>query len=154
MSDIFNIMFDIFDMESIMPFREKIAWVSLVGTIVVWGLYFGGLALHGDGGHDGRMVLALVGAVVLLVIIMGVSSIVIAIRNPSEAQAPRDERDRQIAARAAVIAYPVLMVAVICAGGSAHLGNGLFGVLNALLGAMVLGETVRQAALILGYRRA
>ncbi|MCH4892960.1 MULTISPECIES: hypothetical protein [unclassified Sphingomonas] len=138
-----------------MPFREKIAWITLGAVLLLATIYFGGLI----GSHAGPAVLRihsivlLIGAVIIATLYSIIATTIVALRGRDEATAPADERDRMISTRAASIAYPVLILAMLAAGISAHLGNSLIGVLNALLGALVVAELVRCAAEIIGYRR-
>lgn len=138
-----------------MSFREKISWLTLIAIALVFIPYFASVLLY-DGQRNTLPMFslgALVMAVVALTVVMSVVGIVTAIRNPDEANAPADERDRSVSRRASSIAYAVLLPAVLIAAGSAHLHWGTTFLLNAILGAVVLAEIVRCSLEVIGYRR-
>ena len=83
-----------------MSFREKLSWVSLGGIAVAYGPYFFiVLALQRTptslGAADAAGILT---AVLVLTCLMTVATIIVAITNVRDAQAPSDERDVRIAA--------------------------------------------------------
>jgi len=135
-----------------MSFREKIAWIALAGIVVAAVIYFGALFTRPDPDH-GYFVGLFAAVVVVQVIVTSAAAIVVAILSRRDAQAPRDERDRQVAVRAAAQAYYPLLVGVIVAAFTIHLGNGLFGMLNTLLGVIMAAEALRFALQIVAYRR-
>lgn len=138
-----------------MPFREKTAWLSLVGIIIAFGWYFGSLALYFGPPDElpGYSLSLLIPTIIILIIVSVVAAIALALHRPSDANAPQDERDRNVARRAASIAYSVLVPAVIVAISLAAHGLSTTIVINAVIGAIVLSEIVRCALEILGYRR-
>jgi len=138
-----------------MAFREKLSWLQLLAIVVAFGGYFGMLAYQGGPGVIGRRYFfgILLAAIACHLAITIVGSIFLAIRQPDEAQARRDERDRAINNRAARVAYFVLLTGVIGAAASIHLGVNLFWMMNGILGALILGEAVRMVGQIVGYRR-
>lgn len=138
-----------------MPFREKIAWMSLVGTLVAFAFYFTMLiaapaAAAELPGFSGGL---LAPTIFILTLVMIVGGIAAAVSAPDEANAPADERDRRTGRRAASIAYAVLLPAVLIAAGTALFGFPVGLVLNLVLGAVVLAELVRNCAEIILYRR-
>lgn len=135
-----------------MPFKEKIAWISVVTMVLVWGAYFGFMAVT-DGRMPGPVYLAgFVGAVIVQVVLMVIASIVTAVMAPKDAGAGSDERDREIARRAYSIAYPVLLSLIVCVAGSVHLGVRAIGMAYGIMGAIVIAEIVHYGAQIVGYR--
>lgn len=138
-----------------MAFREKIAWVTLAGIVAGFALYFGSLAAAlAEGRYDsGRFIGLLVILVFAEVMLSVVAAIVIAVRAPADAQAPRDERDQLIGRRAAGISYYILLVGVFLAAAPMHLGLGRLFVLNGLLAAIMIAEAARHAIQIASYRR-
>lgn len=136
-----------------MPFKEKIAWISVVSTILVWGAYFGFLlasAMHFPGPV---YVVGFVGAAALQTIIVIIASIVTAIMSPKDAGAGADERDKEISRRAYAIAYPVLLSLVVLVAVSMHFGVRAVGMTYEIMGAIVIAEIVHYGAQIVGYRR-
>ena len=149
-----------------MAFREKVAWLSLLSSLAIWGYYFsllgGGLSAHTVG--DDLFVGTFIGCVVLSVVVQ----IVLAVLSPKESESPPDERERLIDLKATRIAYHlvsagvatvVLSTPLIAAGapdvfgGHAATASALMLVANGVIFCLVLAEVVRSAALILQYRR-
>jgi uncharacterized membrane protein len=135
-----------------MPFKEKIAWISVVTTILVWGGYFGFMAATG-GRMAGQVYMAgFAGAVIVQVILVIVASIVTAALAPRDASAGSDERDRDIARRAYAIAYPVLLTLIVLVAASMHFGMTARDMAYEIMAAIVIAEIVHYGAQILGYR--
>ena len=135
-----------------MSFREKIAWISVVSTILVWGGFFGFMAATGGTAHGMVYVTGFVGAVVAQAIIVAAAAIVTALLSPKEASAARDERDRNISRRAYAYAYPVLLSLVLCVAAGMHFGLRAHGMAYGIMGAIVIAEIVHYGAQIVGYR--
>lgn len=136
-----------------MPFREKIAWISVVTTILVWGCYFGFMIATG-GRLSGSIYFAgFFGAAIIQAILATVASIVTAIMAPGDASAGSDERDRAIARRSYAWAYPVLLSLVVCVAASIHLGARPVQMAYGIMGAIVLAEIVHYGVQIISYRR-
>ena len=147
-----------------LSFREKSAVASLVAVLIVYGGYFADLL----GGEAERTLSAMlytsIGVVISLIVIQVVFHILLAMFGADDAEAPADERDRLIDARAARIAYSVLSVgAVIILGrilfrgamdeASAVAEVTLFEVANLLLFFLVLAEICQYGARVYFYRR-
>ncbi|BCA57561.1 hypothetical protein [Sphingomonas sp. HMP6] len=135
-----------------MPFREKIAWISVVTTSVIWGGFFGFMAVTRGQYHGGVYAVSFFGALILQAILVAAAAIVTAILSPKEASASRDERDTAISHRAYAIAYPVLLTLVLCVIGTLHLGMSKIGMAYGIMGAIVIAEIVHYGAQIVGYR--
>lgn len=160
MADFLDFMFGLFyiesnrlNMEGQMPFREKVAWIALIGIVAAFCTYFGMLLTHRIGGTPSFYIQLFLAVIAAQVVISIVAMIVVAAVNPQEAGAPRDERERRIDRAAAGGAYYPMLVGVILAGASFHLGNGPSGMLNALLAVVMLAEALRFGLQIRGYRR-
>lgn len=134
-----------------MSFREKIAWVSLAGIVVAAILYFGNLATHAA--PHAYFVGLFVAVTIVQAVITAVAAIVVAVLAPSDARAPRDERDRGIARTAAGQSYYALLLGVMASAVTIHFGMSLFGMLNLLLAVIMLAEALRFACQIIAYRR-
>lgn len=136
-----------------MPFREKTAWAALIGIIVAAVIYFGAVFVLAPS-HPPHIVfiVMLIAAIAGQALITAVAMIVVAIRAPADAHAPADERERQIERSTAAQAYFPLLVGVMLAIGSVHLGMGLFAILNTLLAVLMLTEGLRYALQIRAYR--
>ncbi len=141
-----------------MTFRERGAWITLATTVTIYGGYFGYLGLHGaqgaQGAGDGSWLGPLIAAVVCLIVAQVALSIVSAVADPREAGAPADERDRLIDLEATRTAFFVLQAGVFLAFGALLVWPAEPRLMaNAVLLAMVVGESVRAAFQVAGYRR-
>ena len=135
-----------------MPFKEKIAWISVVTTALVWGSYFGFVAAT-HGWPAPVHIVGFVGAVIVQTILVVIASIATAIMAPKDASAGSDERDKDISRRAYAIAYPVLLTLIVCVAASVHFGVNAVGMTYGIMGAIVIAEIIHYAAQIAGYRR-
>ena len=93
-----------------MSFREKSAWITLVSVLICFGSYFAAL---GAGWFRPSSITALHYALIsliALVLLQIVLYVIVALRNPREARAPRDEREQAFVNRARSIGYYVLMI--------------------------------------------
>ena len=138
-----------------MSFREKSAWISFIVILGVFGFYFWDLAAHllGSGyphRNYGAVFLLLVVAVVVLEVVLRV---LVSIRSPLDARAPRDERDRLINLRAARIAFYVLMVGAFASIASIHAGATAGLMANCMLFAIWIAELSRLGSQVVLYRR-
>ena len=136
-----------------MSFKEKIAWISVITTALVWGGYFGFMLATGGKLYGPAYLAGFIGAVIVQTILMIAAAIVTAVLAPADASAGIDERDRDIARRAYAFAYPVLLELVVCVAASVHFGVHAVGMAYGIMGAIVIAEIVHYAAQIAGYRR-
>ncbi len=134
-----------------MSFREKSAWITLVTTAGIYGVYFAGVGLGGPAvGFWGPFGWT----ISVLVLSQAALHSVAVMTAPREAAVPRDERERLIDLRSLRVGFYTAQ-------------SGLFGVLaalvwradvwfvaNALLLAMVLAEVARAGAAVVDFRRA
>ncbi|MEG3175752.1 hypothetical protein U1872_05885 [Sphingomonas sp. RB3P16] len=137
-----------------MAFREKMSWLSLGGILLAFGPYFFSLTVLGQppSALSAARAGPFLGVILVLVCAMIVASIAVALSNLRDAQAPSDERDRLIARRAVAISYPVLLTAIFAALATLFFGAGQAVLVNAILGAIVLGELTRCGVEVAGYR--
>lgn len=138
-----------------MSFREKIAWVSLAGIAIAFAPYFALVAAYRGPAavfpiYSGGL---LVAVTIMTTIIVALGSIGAALTNVKDANAPADERDRDIARRASAAGYRVLMPLLFFALASVFLGLGTAALANAVLGAIVVAEVVRCATEVILYRK-
>ncbi|MEQ1855684.1 MAG: hypothetical protein ABL963_04385 [Longimicrobiales bacterium] len=137
-----------------MSVREKSLWVSFVLMLVLFGYYFWYVAavLAGNADADRTFHLFLQIVVLLIVGELAVRG-VLRMKNPKEARAPRDERERQIELRARGVAYYVLLVLALAAMGSIHLSTDPFALAHHILLALVIAELTRLGTQIALFRR-
>ena len=137
-----------------MSFREKTAWVSLLATGGVWGVYFWMLWPDlQDRSLQAGSVGLFIGGVVVLTIIQIIVAIALALAAGKAADAPMDERERLIDLKGAGAGFYALNAACLCASALWLIGASPLVMANAILAAMVLGEVIRSGFVIVGYRR-
>ncbi|AJP72759.1 hypothetical protein [Sphingomonas hengshuiensis] len=136
-----------------MSFKEKIAWISLVTTVLVWGGFYG-FMLATYGRYPGAVYFTgFFAAVTAQAVLAAGAAIVTALLAPRDATAAADERDKAIARRAYTIAYPILLVLLLGVVASIHLGANPVQMAYAIIAAIVVAEIVHYGAQIAGYRR-
>lgn len=138
-----------------MSFREKSAWISFVVILITFGIYFAALTahlLHPNYSHRNFFALFVL-LVIAVVITEVVLHILVAIRSPSDAKAPADERDRLINLKAARIAFYVLMTLSFLSIGTMHLGATAWFMGNCVFFAIWIAELSRLGSQVVLYRR-
>lgn len=136
-----------------MPLQERVAWLALATIAVVHGTFFASVSGAASAEWPVFAVIARF-AVALLVqgIVIGLGKTMLSRRDPAEAKAPLDERDRAIAQRALAAACLVLAAEVFVLAMALPFMAG-WRITVALLAAIVLADVVRDVATIAGYRR-
>jgi hypothetical protein len=136
-----------------MSFKEKMAWLSVITTVVVWGAYFGFLlttARHLPGPAQFGGLLA---AVIVQTGLVTMGAIVSAVLSPKDSGAASDERDKAVSRRAYGLAYPVLLSLIVCVAASMHFGVDAKGMTYEIMASIVIAEIVHYGAQIVGYRQ-
>jgi len=134
-----------------MSFREKSAWISAVLISLFLLSYFvPTLGGHVSGAQRLHHFLLVVLTFATLEIVLHA---VIAIRSPRDARAPKDERERLIALKAARISYYVLMVGALSSIFTIHLGAGAARIVGHMFLSVVVAELVRFVSIIVFHRR-
>jgi hypothetical protein len=138
-----------------MAFREKTAWISLVSFVAVYGAYFWSVVQTAAAGRERDFGFSsqLISTVILLIIIQIVLNAIAAVRDPKDAQAPMDERERLFDLKATDIGYTVLASGVVIAFLLVGFGFTPFVMGNGLFFVLVFAEIVRTTAKIAYYRR-
>jgi hypothetical protein len=134
-------------------FREKIAWVAFVSTVLIWGAFFTLLLMAPHGERGLAMLAPFIVATVAQAAVMIAAAAVWAISAPNEANAPADERDRAVGLRATRFAYLTAMLGVVAVIAWLHFGLHGSDTILALAGTLILAEAVRFGATAIGYRR-
>jgi len=137
-----------------MPFREKTAWIMLLSTLGVYGVYFFAFGRAWTAGHGAGFGLfaPMVATVVALVVVQIVLFVWAAALSPSDARAPVDERERLIDLHSARAGFAALQAGVFLALVAVALGIAPALAANVLLAVMVAGEATRSIWRIAGYR--
>jgi amino acid transporter len=143
------------EMEALMPYREKIAWLSLIAIVVTLGPYFVRAAVSPPSselpGLDYLVLFAVAGLVQVLLI--GLGRWYLRHRSPLDARTPPDERDRAIERRSVTAAYYVLIVGVIMVGVVMPFNTSGWDIINAALFAVTVAELVHYGCVVTNYRR-
>jgi hypothetical protein len=138
-----------------MSFREKSAWITLITLVVLTLFFFTHLPpawLFDPPG--GFLLLVLAIGVAAFVVIEIIAHIIVAVRAPRDAQAPRDERERLIALKAtSIAAYVYAFLSLGSVFLVIHLGANEIGVFYCVFLSFILAEIVNYAARIVYYRR-
>ncbi len=148
-------------LEDNMSLREKIEWATLVALVSGFGWYFVTIYLAskaaGQSLEHGPGIMASMGlfgvAVAIITIIMVVTSIFFAVRAPDEANARADEREKGFSMRASSFAYFLLLIGNMLLFVAAHIGHGLYFILNLLLAVIFIAEIGRVAFGLWLYRK-
>ena len=138
-----------------MPYREKIAWLSLIAMAVTFGPYFALAAATGGSGEapPGLRLLVLFGvAATAQALLLGAGHWYLRRTSPLDARTPPDERDRAIDRRSVALAYHVLIAGMIVVGVVMPFSAGGWSIVNAALLALILAEVVHHACVVTSYR--
>lgn len=139
-----------------MPYREKIAWLSLAAIAVTFGPYF---AIVASGRLDGAPLPNLpqlwlfAGAAIAQALIIGAGHLVLRRSAPEDARMPLDERDRTIALRSLKAAYLVLVAGMIVVGVVMPFQSVGWKIINAAIFMLVIAELVHYGIVAASYRR-
>ncbi len=139
-----------------MPYREKFAWLSLVGMVVCYVPYF--VLTHESPLLDRplpnlelmAMFAAAAGGNAVWVL---VGRLLLRWTTPADERGPADERDQAVDRRANAIAYYVLIGLALYVGGILPFTTSGWHIVNAMVASVVIAELVRYALVVLGYRR-
>ena len=151
-----------------MSVREKTSWIAVVTTLVVWIFYFHAFwsdALAGRIDGEGTRNLFIICMVITVVIMLGLN-IIVALAARQAMDAPPDELERQIEARADKIGFVLLelLVPVVLIGGLLNIdpiratfpddpaGSTAILFANGFLMTMVVVELVRESVKIAMFR--
>ena len=138
-----------------MPYREKIAWLSLIAMAVTLGPYFVAAAVSPpDSELPGLNYLILFTVAGLAqALLIGLGRWYLRHRSPLDARTPPDERDRAIDRRSVATAYYVLIVGVITVGVVMPFNSNGWEIINAALFAVTIAEVVHYACVVTNYHR-
>jgi hypothetical protein len=130
-----------------MSFRERIAWITLVSIAVCYGVYLTAILQHRATFH--LFVICVAAAAAIQVAL----TVVATVRNPAEAKAPRDERERLIDSRARTLGYYVLVVGMLSLAIPGHTGGSVRDMLHVSFAGVVAAELTVCIAQIVMHRR-
>ena len=139
-----------------MPYREKVAWLSLLALLCSFGPYF---TLVATGFFPVKPLpdffqLLCYGITALVQLtILAVGHLLLRRINRQEARLAEDERDIQMRQRATGLAYGVLMTGIILTGVIMPFYTGGWQIVNSSLFMIVLAQLLVYVSLVLQYRR-
>ena len=135
-------------------FQEKSIWISLVITILLFGLYFVMAFIVFTNPYDPNtnLVGLFIGVIILYVIFQIVLHSLVAIVHKKEADKSLDERDNLIELKATRISYFILVLGVWVTGTSMLPGSSLM-MAHIIMFFFVLAEIVGFLIQLFYYRR-
>jgi hypothetical protein len=141
--------------EDKMPYREKIAWLSLIAMAVTFGPYFVIVSLTPSVGAlpDLKKLGLFAVTAVAQMLILGVGHLYLRRKSPQEARTPADERDRAIMHRSVSSAYGVLIAGMMIVGCIMPFYSRGWTIINAALFMIVAAEVVHYGVVAWNYRR-
>ena len=139
-----------------MSFREKTAWVTLITLIALTVLFI----LHIPRPYtlappaNPFLFHVLILSILTFVVVEVVAHIVIAIRAPDDARAPKDERERLIELKStAVAAYVYAFLSLGSVFITIHLGANVIMIAYLVLFSFVLAQIANYTMRVIYYRR-
>lgn len=139
-----------------MAYREKVAWITLATTLLVYGGYFtyvGPWLLARDGTPDLAFFEPLTIAVVVIILLQGGLTAIAAALDPVAARAPRDEREQLIALRGNRAGFYTLQIGTFAGITTLFWQWDAAVIANLFFLAMGVGECVRAASQAIEHRR-
>jgi hypothetical protein len=140
-----------------MPYREKIAWLSLLAMAVAFGPYFtivmAGRSHAGTSLPNLRQLGLFAIAALVQMLILGIGRLYLSRWSPQEAHTPPDERDVAIMRNSISLAYYVLIAGMILVGCVMPFNSSGWTIINSALVMIVFAEVVHYAVVVVSYRR-
>ena len=138
-----------------MPYREKVAWLSVLAMFLVFVPYFTWTEMHPptDPLPNFQQLRLYAFASIVWVILLGVGHFFLRRANENDARMALDERDLAIKYRARDYAYGVLMAGVIIVGCVMPFQSKGWEIVNTAIFMIVLAELVHDSAVIYFYRK-
>ena len=137
-----------------MSFREKSAWITFILVLIVLGFWLRNVVRHEVYHlHSGNPMLEAFAVLVAFVAAEVVLHLAIAFHSPSDARAPKDERDQLIALKATRVGFYVLAACAWMAVGSMHLRFSVTFIAQNVMGALFIAELAKLGTQIVLYRR-
>jgi hypothetical protein len=152
----FSIYYIAIDGGNSMPYREKIAWLSLLAMVVTFGPYFTITALHvlpSEPMPNLRQLGWFAVTAVAQMVILGLGNWYLRSGAGAEARLPLDERDEAISRRSMSWAYYVLIGGMIVVGCVMPFKSSGWAIVNAALFMIIAAEMVHYGVVVFSYRR-
>ena len=139
-----------------MPYREKIAWLSLIAMAVTFGPYFVEASLdpfHGAPPPNLPQMGLFAAASLSDAAILLLGRLYLRVRSPLDARTPPDERDLAIERRSIYAAYFMLLAGMILVGCIMPFTATGWKLVNAAVFMIVAAEVVHYGVVAVCYRR-
>ncbi len=139
-----------------MPYREKIAWLSLIAMAVAFVPYFTITAMRQPSGAKMPDLFQLglfAAATIVQLIILGLGHLYFRSRFADDEHTPPDERDIAIMRRSITSAYYFLTGGMIVVGCIMPFNSGGWKIVNSAILGIVLAEIVHYSVSVASYRR-
>jgi len=138
-----------------MSYNEKSIWISLISTVIIFGIYFfkAFMIINDPTTADSVLILYFIYAVALAILVQISTQIFFALTDKASVEAGMDERDRSIDLKTTRSAYYVLVVGIWAAVGSQALESNTTLLINLLMLAFVAAELVTYISKLVIYRR-
>jgi hypothetical protein len=139
-----------------MPYREKIAWLSLLAMAVTFGPYFTVTAMRSlpsEPMPNLRQLGFFAMTAIAQLLILGVGHLYLRRASTQEARLPLDERDQAISRRSVSLAYYVLIAGMILVGCVMPFNSSGWSIVNAALFMIIAAEVVHYGVVVFSYRR-
>jgi hypothetical protein len=136
-----------------MSFREKTAWIMLIGIVLVTLVCVSHLPWSLNPRSTPLLLHVLALSVSAFLVFELVAYVVLYVRHPNDARTPKDERERWIELKAVQISARVYVVGSFVAVSTIHAGANVVAVAYGVVLAFAIAEIVNYAARIVFYRR-
>ncbi len=139
-----------------MPYREKIAWLSLFAIAVTYGPYFAWVAMDPAPNAplpNFRLLTAFAIAAGIQAVIQIVGRLFLRLSSGEDARMPGDERDMIIERRSVGAAYYVLMTGMIVVGCVMPFTSVGWSLVNTAIAMITIAELFHYGIAVVSYRR-
>jgi hypothetical protein len=138
-----------------MPYREKLAWLSLAAMAFGFFPYFYTAAHSTPTAATPwwQAIMPFLGAVIRQVSVLLIGIVVLRRTSREDAKLPADERDRDIQRRSLTSAYYVLIAGMILVGCIMPINQGGWDIINAAVFMIIVAELVHYSIVVWSYRR-
>ncbi len=138
-----------------LSYREKIIWISLISTTLIFGYYFfSAFKVFNDPEVANETLIGLfIGLVIWIIIIQIILQILFAIANKKEALKGEDERDKLIELKSTRVSYYILVLGVWFSVFSILTISSTFILANLIMFFFILAEIVGYITQLVYYRK-
>ena len=138
-----------------LSYREKIIWISLSSTVLIFGYYFfqAFKVFNNPDVENTTLISLFISVVILISIIQVILIIILSIANKKEAEKGGDEREKLIEAKATKISYFILSAGAWVTAFGILLTSSAFILINVLILFLVLAEIIGFSLQLIYYKR-